>query len=226
MNSSTTNSIAQDDAGLPPQPVSQRVAALDTVVEMAPAITPPSDAHRRLLETYGTILQERALRNPVPYHFVRELGKGRQGVVFLAIRQGARGCLTRHAIKLHDPGIYSSAEAYWSDMARLASQVSKLQPVNSDNLSTREAYDEEGGIGYLQMAVIDGIDLQYLLAGTHVAIARSQSTDEEWEHFLKLLFRVDEGRFRLQPGLAFYILRKVLMGLAVIHEAGYLHAVI
>ncbi len=224
MNSSTTNSIAQDDAGLPPQPVSQRVAALDTVVEMAPAITPPSDAHRRLLETYGTILQERALRNPVPYHFVRELGKGRQGVVFLAIRQGARGCLTRHAIKLHDPGIYSSAEAYWSDMARLASQVSKLQPVNSDNLSTREAYDEEGGIGYLQMAVIDGIDLQYLLAGTHVAIARSQSTDEEWEHFLKLLFRVDEGRFRLQPGLAFYILRKVLMGLAVIHEAGYLHA--
>ena len=224
MRSSPTTLIRIDGAGPPPAPLPGRIAALETVVETAPVGAPPSDADRRLLETYGAILQERALRHPVPYHFVRELGKGRQGIVFLAIRQGARGCLTRHAIKIHDPGIYSSAETYWSDMARLASQVSKLQPVNSDNLSMSEAYDEQDGIGYLQMAVIDGIDLQYLLDGTHVAIARSQSSDEEWEHFLKLLFRVDEGRFRLQPGLAFYILRKVLMGLAVIHEAGYLHA--
>ncbi len=216
--------ITPAESRLPADPASDRITAFDTVMEVATPAVSPSKDDRYLLENYRSILQSRALRHPVPYHFVRELGKGRQGIVFLAIRQGARGCLTRHAIKIHDPGIYSSAGAYWSDMARLASQVSKLQPVNSDNLSTREAYDEEGGIGYLQMAVIDGVDLQYLLDGTHVAIARSQSSDAEWEHFLKLLFRVDEGRFRLQPGLAFYILRKVLMGLTVIHEAGYLHA--
>ena len=178
----------------------------------------------RLIRSYHAIIRDRAIRYPIPFHFDGELGKGRQGVVFLATRQGGRGCLTRHAVKLHDPSIYSSAEKYWTDMGRLASQVSKLQPVHSDNLVTRETYDETNGIGFLQMAVIDGIDLQYLLSGTHLAIARSQSSDEEWQHFMTTLFRLDEGRFMLQPGVALYILRKILIGLIVLHEAGYLHA--
>lgn len=177
-----------------------------------------------LTANYHAVIREQAIVQPVPYRFARELGKGRQGVVFLATRQGGRGCLTRHALKIHDPAIYSSAEKYWTDMGRLASQVSKLQPVHSDNLVTRETYDETKGIGYLQMAVIDGIDLQYLLGGTHLGIARSQSSDEEWEHFMNTLFRLDEGRFMLQPGVALYILRKVLLGLMVLHEANYLHA--
>jgi serine/threonine protein kinase len=189
--------------------------------------TPPAVTDtdlQRLIENYHTLIRERAIRYPVPFHFVRELGKGRQGIVFLALRQGARGCLTRHAVKLHDPGIYSTAEKYWTDMGRLASQVSKLQPVHNDHLVMRETYDETNGIGYLQMAVIDGIDLQYLLEGTHLAIARSQSTDEEWDHFMATLFRVEDGRFMLQPGVALFLLRRVLMGLMVLHEAGYLHA--
>ncbi len=188
---------------------------------------PPKSADpelQRLIRSYHAIIRDRAIRYPIPYHFESELGKGRQGIVFLATRQGGRGCLTRHAIKLHDPGIYSSAEKYWTDMGRLASQVSKLQPVHSDNLVSRETYDETNGIGYLQMAAIDGIDLQYLLGGTHLAIARSQSTDEEWQGFMQKLFLVNDGKFMLQPGVALYILRKVLLGLMVLHEAGYLHA--
>jgi serine/threonine protein kinase len=195
-----------------------------TVVE---PLAPPhaSDPSlKELVANYHDVIHSQVITHPVPYRFARELGKGRQGVVFLATRQGGRGCLTRHAVKLHDPGIYSSADKYWSDMGRLASQVSKLQPVNSDNLVTRETYDETCGIGYLQMAVIDGIDLQYLLGGTHLGIARSQSTDEEWEHFMTTLFRLERGRFMLQPGVALYILRKVLLGLMVLHEANYIHA--
>ncbi len=195
-----------------------------TVAEPVPPSLAPDTELRHLIENYHGLIRERAVRYPVPYHFTRELGKGRQGIVFLAMRQGARGCLTRHALKLHDPGIYSSAEKYWTDMGRLASQVSKLQPVHSDNLVMRETYDETNGIGYLQMAVIDGIDLQFLLGGTHLAIARSQSTDEEWDHFMATLFRVEDGRFMLQPGVALYILRRVLVGLMVLHEAGFLHA--
>ena len=195
-----------------------------TILEMAaPQPSGDPDQHR-LVENYHAVIRDRSINHPVPFQFARELGKGRQGVVFLAMRQGARGCLTRHAVKLHDPGIYSSAERYWTDMGRLASQVSKLQPVHSDNLVTRETYEETNGIGFLQMAVIDGIDLQYLLGGTHLGIARSQCTDEEWEHFMNTLFRLDEGRFMLHPGVALYILRKVLVGLMVLHEAGYLHA--
>jgi serine/threonine protein kinase len=195
-----------------------------TVIEpFAPLLSGDPD-QRRLVENYHSVIRERAIAHPVPYHFQRELGKGRQGVVFLAARQGARGCVTLHAVKLHDPGIYSSAERYWTDMGRLASQVSKLQPVHSDNLVTRETYEETKGVGFMQMAVIDGIDLQYLLSATHLGIARSQCSDEEWRHFMSTLFRLEDGVFMLQPGVALYILRKVLLGLMVLHEAGYLHA--
>ena len=197
---------------------------LEPVPETTPSSPESGSDMNELVAHYKGLIQSRRILHPVPYHFSRELGKGRQGIVFLANRQGGRGCLTRHAVKLHDPGIYSSAEKYWLDMARLASQVSKLQPVHSDNLVTRETYDETNGIGFLQMAVIDGIDLQYLLSGTHLAIARSQSTDEEWNHFMNTLFCVKEARFMLQPGVALYILRKILLGLMVLHEAGYLHA--
>lgn len=195
-----------------------------TVIDtsLPPKVTDP-DLHR-LIRSYHAIIRDRAIRYPIPYHFDSELGKGRQGIVFLATRQGGRGCLTRHAVKLHDPGIYSSAEKYWTDMGRLASQVSKLQPVHSDNLVTCETYDETNGVGFLQMAAVDGIDLQYLLSGTHLAIARSQSSDEEWQHFMTTLFQLQEGRFMLQPGVALYILRKILLGLMVLHDAGYLHA--
>lgn len=196
----------------------------ETVLESTPPSPPVDPDIRRLIANYQGIIQKRGIEQPIPYQFSRELGKGRQGVVFLATRQGGRGCHTRHAIKIHDPGIYSSAEKYWTDMGRLASQVSKLQPVHSDNLVTRDTYDETHGIGYLQMAVIDGIDLQYLLSGSHLAIARSQSTDEEWEYFMNTLFRLEEARFMLQPGVALYILRKILMGLMVLHDANYLHA--
>ncbi len=201
-----------------------RLDDIETVLESQPPSPPVDPDIRRLITDYQAILRKRCISQPIPYQFSRELGKGRQGVVFLATRQGGRGCLTRHAIKIHDPGIYSTAEKYWIDMGRLASQVSKLQPVHSDNLVTRDTYDETNGIGYLQMSVIDGIDLQYLLSGSHLAIARSQSTDEEWEHFMSTLFRMEEARFMLQPGVALFILRKILMGLIVLHEANYLHA--
>lgn len=195
-----------------------------TVLETNPPTGKIDPQLGQLVENYHGIIRNRIITQPVPYRFARELGKGRQGIVFLATRQGGRGCLTRHAVKLHDPGIYSSVEKYWTDMGRLASQVSKLQPVQSDNLVTRETYDEMNGIGFLQMALIDGIDLQYLLGGTHLGIARSQSSDEEWDHFMTTLFRLEDGRFMLQPGVALYILRKVLLGLMVLHEAGYVHA--
>jgi len=195
---------------------------LETVAE-TPTSSVSGVEMKSLIDNYNGLIRSRVILHPVPYQFARELGKGRQGIVFLANRQGGRGCLTRHAVKLHNPGIYSSVEKYWTDMARLASQVSKLQPVHSDNLVTRETYDETNGIGFLQMAVIDGIDLQYLLSGTHLAIARSQSTDEEWSHFMNTLFCMKEARFMLQPGVALYILRKILLGLMVLHEAGYLH---
>ncbi|MBN1673039.1 MAG: serine/threonine protein kinase [Kiritimatiellae bacterium] len=194
-----------------------------TIIDQDMGSVFPSRGNQQLKANYDAILRERSIRYPVLYHLIRELGRGRQGVVFLGMRQGARGCLTRHAIKLFDPSIYSSPKKYWTDMGRLASQVSRLHLIRSDNLVSRDIYEECNGIGYIQMAAVDGIDLRYLLDGSHLAIARSQSTDEEWAHFTEVIFRLDEKRIGLQPGIALHIVRKVLRGLEVLHEAGFLH---
>ena len=192
-----------------------------TVVEKMPS----GDAGvRQLCENYNSIVQSRAIFYPVAYRFPRELGRGRQGIVFLGLRQGARGCVTQHAIKLFDPGIYSTTEKYWTDMGRIAAQTSKLQLVKNPSLIAPDIYEENNGIGYLQMEVVDGVSLRYLLDGKHLEIVKARSSKEEWARFTDVVFRVERGKVRIQPGVALYIMRQVLRGLEALHDAGFVHS--
>ncbi len=211
-NSSTASNLKKTELIDDPQPAAAKLSGAAASADRAWLIT-----------QYERLLRERTIRHPVTYLLTRELGKGLQGVVYLAARHGARGCLTRHAIKIFNPSIYRNAENYWADMGRIARQTSRLQPIQIENLVSRDIYDEYHGIGYIQMAAIDGIDLQYLLDGSHLAITRGQSTDKEWSHFMDVLFRIEDGQFRLQPGIAVYIMRKILLGLTVMHREGFLH---
>ena len=179
---------------------------------------------RQLSANYRAILAARAIHYPVAYRFPRELGRGRQGIVFLGLRQGARGCVTRHAIKLFDPGIYASAKKYWTDMGRIAAQTSKLQLVKNPSLVAPEIYEESNGIGYIQMEVVDGISLRELLDGTHLEQVRARSTEEEWRRFTDVVFRLENGKVMIQPGIALYILRQALRGLETLHEMGFIHS--
>ncbi len=204
--------------------------AVDTsrLQDFEPEKEPPTIAKgvgsRQLIANYRAILAGRAIYYPVAYRFPRELGRGAQGVVYLGLRQGARGCITRHAIKLFDPGIYSSAKKYWTDMGRIAAQTSKLQLVRNPSLVAPEIYEETNGIGYIQMEVVDGISLRELLDGMHLDLVRSRSTEEEWQRFTDVIFRLENGKVMIQPGVALYILRQALRGLETLHEMGFIHA--
>lgn len=213
-------------------------ALLSTLVETqvrepkkkpTPVAASPLSARRakerdRLIENYKDILNQRAIYYPVCYRFQRELGRGRQGTVHLCLRQGARGCLTRHAIKIFDPAIYKSTVKYWTDMGRIASQVSTLQTVRSPNLISLDTYDEVNGVGYLQMELVNGVDLRYLLSGRYVKAVRSICTDEEWDSISNTVLRLEDDRVSFQPGVAIYILRMVLRGLENLHAAGFVHS--
>ncbi len=177
----------------------------------------------QLIANYHEIIRARAIYYPVAYQFDRELGRGRQGIVFLCHRYGARGCLTRHAIKLFDPSIYKTVKQYWTDMGRLAAQISRLQLISAPNLAGRDVYEENNGIGYVQMEAIDGMDLQHLLYGRHLEQAKAHSSPEEWARFTDVIFRIEEGKVRIQPGVALYILRQALRGIEALHDAGYVH---
>ncbi len=200
--------------------------ALDTAHEQAlPSLAPVETGMTRatLIDNYHAIIRQAAIYYPVAYQFVRPLGHGRQGVVFLGIRQGARGCLTRHAIKLFDPTIYPTSEKYWTDMGRIAMQTSRLQVVRSPNLVARDVYEETNGIGYLQMEPVDGVDLRLLLDGSHLATVRARCTAAEWARFTDVIFREENGRVCVQPGIAVYILRMILRGLEALHDTRFVH---
>ena len=197
-----------------------------TWTDLQPAATDPTlfgITRRRLIKNYRALIRSRAIYHPVGYRFLREYGRGRQGIVFLGLRQGARGCITRHAIKIYDPGIYTTAARYWADMGRIAYQISRLQSVHSPALASRDSYEEANGVGYVQMEAIEGVNLRYLLSLKHLAPARAHSTREEWAHFTDVIFRLENDRLSIQPGVAVYILRRILRGLETLHESGFVH---
>lgn len=187
---------------------------------------PEVPINREFLELqtiYNKLITNRSIPYPIAYQFIKELGHGRQGVVFLATRYGARSCLTHHAVKLFNPGIYSSPAKYWTDMERIAKQISVLQPINNSNLISMDFYDECNNIGYMLMQTVDGVDLQYLLDRRHIEIARARSTPDEWNYFTTALFKVEADCVSLHAGAALYILRNVLRGLAILHDKGFIH---
>jgi serine/threonine protein kinase len=177
----------------------------------------------QLRENYEAIIRAKAIYYPASYQFVKELGRGRQGIVFLALRQGARGCVTRHAIKLFDPGNYPNPELYWTDMGRIAVQTSRLQAMQSPNLVSRDNYEETCGIGYLQMDGIEGVDMKQFLDGAHLSTARLRSTPHEWARYTDVIFRLDGRKIFVQPGVAIYIMRMMLRGMEALNSAGFVH---
>jgi len=188
--------------------------------------SPPASSMtmEHLINNYGAIINARAIFYPVAYQFLKELGRGRQGRVFLGLRQGARGCITEQAIKVFDPKIYRNTEEYWTDMGRIAFQISKLQRLQSPHLVAMSSYEETCGIGYVQLEAIDGIDLGYLLSGEHLEITKKRSSPKEWAKLTKTIFRIKGDKVCLQPGVAVYILRGVLRGLERLHAINFLHS--
>lgn len=184
------------------------------------------DDRERIIRSYQEILEQKAVYYPVCYRFQRELGYGRQGRVFLCLRQGARGCMTKHAIKVFDPSIYRSAARYWTDMGRIASQVSTLQTIRTPNLASLDTYDEVNGVGYLQMELVNGIDLRGLLSLRQIMAVKAICAPADWSAITDSVFRLDaeKEQVSIQPGVAIYILRMILRGLENLHDAGFVHS--
>lgn len=178
----------------------------------------------QLKTNYQTICRMGAVLYPVAFQFARELGRGRQGMVFLGLRQGSRGCITEHAIKLLDPAIYRSVEEYWTDMGRIGLQISRLQRLRSPHIVSSHSYDETYGIGYVQMEAIEGMDLRHFLVRKTLDSIRPRCTSREWSKFTTAIFNIRDGVLRVQPGVVVHILRGAVRGLECLHGVNFLHA--
>lgn len=149
------------------------------------------------------------------------LGRGRQGVVFKVVCSSFPNCETRHAIKVFDPSLFAENRHYDVEMLRIAKQVSVLQQLYHPNLVQCESFFEYDQMGMLIMELIEGVDIRSLMnPEAHRELYRRLPA-EEWAHYNSVVFGPE--RHSIQPGIAFYIIRKVLRGLEILHRTGYIH---
>ncbi len=183
----------------------------------------PEMGHSQLIDNFHSIVETQSIYYPVAYRFQQRIGSGQQGVVFHAQRHGSRGCVTEHAVKVFDPGIYPNVEKYWTDMGRIAAQVSRLQATRSPNLVDCDIYEENNGIGFVQMELIRGVTLLQLLDPQVQQTVQSRCSAREWGTLMRIIFNKHKNRLCIQPGVAIYIMRQMLSGLETLHSSNYLH---
>ena len=177
----------------------------------------------QLIENFRSIVRNHRIYYPVAYRFNQKIGEGRQGVVFEAERQGSRGCITKHAVKIFDPSIYSSVKRYWTDMGRIAAQVSCLHSARSPNLADCDIYEETNGIGYIQMEMIEGMNLR-----AFIELCKKKYLNDNWhrahaDRRVRTVLNIYDGKLCIQPGVAIYVMRQMLAGLESLNAADYLH---
>ncbi len=217
--SSKSRRLDVPQRGLPPE----KPRIVDGGAISAQTAMPTGLTLEILQENYESIFKASAIFYPVAYHFVRELGRGRQGRIFLALRQGARGCITEHAIKVFDPSIYRNPKEYWTDMGRIAYQISQLHHLQTPHLVSRYTYEETYGIGYVQLESIDGFGLRRMLRKSELEKVENVEDPASWSESTSNIFRLYKGNLCLKPGVVVYILRGVLKGLERLHAASFLH---
>jgi serine/threonine protein kinase len=194
-----------------------------SVASASTASSSPGMGHRQLIDNFHSIVDSQSIYYPVAYRFQKQIGSGQQGVVFHAQRHGSRGCVTEHAVKVFDPGIYPNVEKYWTDMGRIAAQISRLQATRSPNLVDCDIYEENNGIGFVQMELIRGVTLLQLLDPQVQQTVQSRCSAREWDTLMKIIFNKHNNRLCIQPGVAIYIMRQMLSGLETLHSSNYLH---
>ncbi len=199
------------------------VLGTTTVASTATLSAKSGMGHQQLIDNFQSIVDSQSIYYPVAYRFQQRIGSGQQGVVFHAQRHGSRGCVTEHAVKVFDPGIYPNVEKYWTDMGRIAAQVSRLQATRSPNLVDCDIYEENNGIGFVQMELIRGITLLQLLDPQVQRTVQSRCSSREWDTLMKIIFNEHNHRLCIQPGVAIYIMRQMLAGLETLHSFNYLH---
>ena len=91
---------------------------------------------------------------------LRLVGRGGQGVVFFARREGADGFVLPVALKVFSPEPYRTAAAYAEDMARVAAVAARVAAVQHENLVAVHDFTAHTGVRVMRMEWVDGLDLR------------------------------------------------------------------
>ena len=154
------------------------------------------------------------------YRLSKVLGRGTQGVVIACQRHSHPQCVTQHALKIFDPSVYNDLEGYQKDLDRISRQVGVLQRLSHPNLVGCNWMIERDDVGMLLMERVEGLGVNAFRHREKHASLKGQVDPDRWAHINNVIFA--DGQ-HVQPGIALYILRKILRGINVLHRAGYMH---
>ena len=187
-----------------------------------------SDSHLALEASRETPELEEMSWN-AKYRLLRVLGRGAQGIVYLAHREGVDGYSTRVAVKLYyrhkrqGEQVAEADAAYGLEMRRIARQAQKVSQIQNDHLVNIRDFVSVDETRVMVMEWIDGLDLQHLLDLNQFGKLRERLNRPEWERLNDVVVSPGVDHCRLKPGVAVDILRGCLAGLSSLHHEGVAH---
>ncbi len=183
----------------------------------------PDDGWRAAVAAYHRALEEKGIGGRRGFRFLRPLGQGGQGKVFLCRCPGADGFSRIVALKLFSPEAYPTLASYQQAMRRIARVVTRVSAVSHDHVVDVQRFLKRDEIRIMLMERIEGFDLRRLLQPKMLQRFRDRASDEDWRKTNQIVVTAGPEQARLLPGAAVTIVRDCLAGLRTLHCMGIIH---
>ncbi|MGE3314561.1 MAG: serine/threonine-protein kinase [Planctomycetaceae bacterium] len=208
----------------PPLRCAARNSPVQGCMTLLPSDEPDHPRPKTLRARYDAIVARQRLGWMSRRPFLRCLGVGGQGIVFLSERQGSDDFRLPVALKLFSPEKYVDADEYEREMARLGQVMARVARIQQDNLIDVHNFIKRRGIRTLEMEWVDGYDLQCLLRPATLDRVRRSVSADRWEYINNVIVTDGKDQPRLKPGIAVAILRGCFAALAALHRDGVIHS--
>ncbi len=175
------------------------------------------------LERYRRLIDEQRITWTEHYRFIRLLGTGGQGVVYLSERRGTDKFTLPVALKIFSPEPYDGRIAYVDAMERMAVTAARVAQIQQDNLLDVYNFVERNQIRIMEMEWVDGFDLSRLLSHSMLDALKKRVEAPRWNYINNVIVTAGPEQARLKPGMAIAVLRECLAALNALHRGKIIH---
>ncbi len=177
----------------------------------------------KLLSAYQELVAHQRFSWTEHHRFLRQLGEGGQGVVYLTERRGTDNFTLPVALKIFSPESFSTEHTYDESMARMARVAAQVAKIQQDNLLDVHNFVDRDRIRVMEMEWIDGYDLGKLLTAKMLDRSRERVSARRWEFINNVIVTSGPVQPRLKPGVAVAVLRDIFAALAALHREDIVH---
>ena len=193
-------------------------------------VTRPWNGHQPIIQSSGVltqnyrgIIERQCLYREESLKFLRPLGSGGQGVVYLSERLGCDFFVVPIAVKVFSPERYEDDTMYFQAMSQLARVAARVSGIQHDNLLDVHNWVSHNGIRLMIMEWVDGFDLSQLLRNSLLTRLKENVSAQRFQYVQEVIVTDGPVHSRLKPGVAIAIIRECLGALSALHRNGIIH---